>query len=88
MAYGIQIFRPNGAIAFDSTQATGGVCLGVYQVSSGQVITFPDITGATGIAINCSGAGVLSYTTNSVLGYLQFTIGPGMDGQVLALFAK
>jgi hypothetical protein len=91
MAYGLQLFRQNGSVAFDSTNATGGVCLGIYTNSSiGQTFDFPGYVGGyTGLYIP-TGASVYASCTASMTGpggCLRFTFN-GWVGQTLALFVK
>lgn len=90
MSFGIQIFNQNGTLSFDSTLATGGVCLGFFTVpAGGTVYNFTDYIGAVGIALN-SGQGrqALVYTTDSAPGYLRFLFPAAAAGSVVVLFAK
>ena len=47
MAYGLQIFGPDGSLWADSRDMVGGVPLGVYTYSSGGTLSFPELAGAT-----------------------------------------
>jgi hypothetical protein len=89
VTFGLQLWNAAGTLGFDSTAADGGVCLGIYAVAAtGQTISFPDIIGATGVAIATGMGGALNYTTDSVPGYLRFVFPAIGIAQHVALFAK
>lgn len=90
MSYGLKLWGSSGALTYNSDDAAGGVCLGLYTVASGgSTWTFPDIAGATGVALFAGyGASIPSYTTDSSLGYLRFIFAAAAAGMVVALFAK
>lgn len=92
MTYGLQVMDSAGNITFDSTVATGGVCLGFYTVASGgSTFSFPDFVTETGLVFNSSANGgnvKFGYTTNNSPGYLQFIFDPICAGATVVLFAK
>ena len=89
---GIRLWDANANLVFDSTLATGGICLGFFTVAAGgSTFTFPSITGAAGFALVAGAGGIAAsdyYTTDSALGYLRFTFYPVVSGTVFVLFAK
>lgn len=90
MSYGIKIWDAAGNVSFDSTLATGGVCLGFFTVGTPSLVyTFPDFTSNTGVAL-VSGSGGIAflYSTDNALGYLRFTFNSASTGLPVALFAK
>jgi hypothetical protein len=88
MTAGLQLFNSGGALMFDSTYATGGVCLGFYSIPpSGATFTFPDIAGTQGMALYGTGATVMNYTFDTGLGYPRFTFPAASGGYSVVLFA-
>lgn len=89
---GLRLWDANANLVFDSTLATGGVCLGFFTVATNSsTFTFPSITSATGFALVAGAGGVAAsdyYSTDSTLGYLRFTFNSVVNGTVFALFAK
>lgn len=90
MTQGLRVWDASGVLSFDSTQATGGVCLGLYTVApGGSTWSFPDFASAAGIALNAgSGTGQFIPAVDHDLGYLRFSFPAVCAGQTVALFAK
>lgn len=89
MTYGLRI-RRGSKVTFDSSEAAGGVCLGIFTVPlGGGSFDFPAFQTATGIAMS-AGTGVAAalYTTNHTPGWLRFVFPPAAQGAQVALFAK
>lgn len=90
MANGLRLWDGSANLVFDSTLATGGVCLGFYTVASGgSDFAFTDFVGNTGVAINANPAlPALLYTVDNALGYLRFRFDGLCAGGTYLLFAK
>lgn len=81
--------KTTGALTFDSTQTSGGVCLGFFTVpAGGGEKTFPSMTGVTGFALSASGGGVQCTSDTTTYGYLRFVFPLITEGSTFALFAK
>lgn len=85
--YGLQVFDNQGRLTFDSRNAAGGACLGIYNITSqNTVLTFPDLgPGLQGFAMNSAGEPI-GYTYDNNLGYPRFTIRYAQG--VVALFVR
>jgi hypothetical protein len=94
MADQVLIVREPGTsrVKFDSRLATGGVCLGIYTVPSGQhAYSFPGMgPGLAGLVLTISGNNLsgLAYTYDNALGYPRFTFNGVSTGEPVALFVK
>ena len=90
MTYGLQLWDATGALTFDSSLAAGGVCLGLYTISTGgQTISFPDLIGVTGVVLYTGySTAAPIYTSDSVPGYLRFVFPSLSGGASVVLFAK
>ena len=87
MTYGLQLFNNNGSLMFDSTYATGGVCLGFYNIpSGGTTLTFPDLPAGQGMALSKNGGFGLNYSFDNGLGYPRFTFPSSISGYSAVLF--
>jgi len=82
--------RQNNGVVFDSSLATGGVCLGIFNVpDAGGNFDFPDFAGATGIALSAgTGRGAPLVTVSNPAGRLRFSFPAAAAGAQVALFAK
>ena len=87
MAYGLQTFDNQGRLTFDSRNAAGGVCLGIYNINSRDyTLTFPDMgPGLQGFAMNAGGEHTL-YDYDNNLGYPRFRFTYAIG--VVILFVK
>lgn len=78
-----------GRVSFDSTVASGGVCLGIYSVPfEGATFNFTDFTSQQGIVLNLYGGGHGSFGGNLNNGFLQFVFPYGCGPLTVALFAR
>jgi hypothetical protein len=85
--YGLQVCDSQGRVTFDSRNASGGVCLGIYNINSqNYVLTYPDLgPGLQGFAMNSGGEPVW-YTYDNNLGYPRFTFMYAVG--IVAIFVK
>jgi hypothetical protein len=89
MAYGLIIRDSSSNVSFDSTLATGGVCLGIRTIAAGgETVSFPDMIGTVGIVIATHGTGSIQFTTDSAPGYLRFIFTTFASGRTVVMFAK
>lgn len=94
MADQVLIVREPGTsrVKFDSRQATGGVCLGIYTLPSGQSeYSFPGMgPGLAGRVLTISGNNLsgMAYAYDNDLGYPRFTFNGVSTGEPVALFVK
>ena len=89
MSYGVILRDSIGNVTFDSTLATGGVCLGFFTPVSGALeFAFPDFIGHTGAVVNANVVTpALLVTVDNALGYLRFTFSSFCIGGTYILFA-
>lgn len=82
--------RQNNTVVFDSTLATGGVCLGIFTVpAGGGNFDFQDFATATGIALSAgTGNGAPLATISNPTGRLRFSFPAAAAGAQVVLFAK
>lgn len=86
MPQGLRVRDLNNNLVFDSTVASGGVCLGVYEITGPSTLTFPDHGADTvGFVLNTSGVPA-TYTFDVSLGYPRFTF--GYRAGVVSLFVR
>jgi hypothetical protein len=89
MAHGLQIWNASGVLQFDSSLAAGGVSLGFFAIPLvGAILTFPTMVGRTGFLTSAGSGGPVTYTTDSVSGYLRFVFPAADSGRFVSLFAK
>lgn len=89
MTVGCRVRRDN-VVVFDSSLATGGVCLGIVSVPlGGGVFDYLDFADATGIALSAgTGNGAPLATISNPPGRLRFSFPPAAAGAQVVLFAK
>jgi hypothetical protein len=82
--------RQNNVVVFDSSLATGGVCLGIVTVpAGGGNFDFADFAGATGTALSAgTGRGAPLAVISNPPGRLRFAFPSAAAGAQVALFAK
>ena len=74
MNHGIQSFDGSGRLMFDTRNAMGGVCMGIFDVpAGGATYTFPEMgPGLQGLALSPLGVGS-SWSYDNAWGYPKFT---------------
>jgi len=89
--FGLQVADASGVLKFDSTLATGGVCLGFYTVPvGGGTPSFSQFVTEDGFVM-AAGRGVAAVdvvTSDHAPGYLRFVFPAGTAGQTFVLWAR
>jgi hypothetical protein len=85
--FGVQIFKSDGSLFFDTSVAIGGVFLGTrsYAPTDTATETFPAFAGATPLVTPLVAEGTVGVAVDTSLGYPRVTVSSGGVGRRFAV---
>ena len=90
MGYGLQIFTPQGQLAFDASLCSGGVCVGLVNIpTSGGTFSFPGApVGRTPFVIYNDGLLRTTWSYSEPNGVPTFTFSSTPEGSSVGIYLK